>query len=329
MLVLVAGATGNVGQKLIESLLRRGHRVRALGRNPQKLAPALRDRLESFVESTSYWDAAALEAACAAPVDAVICAYASTPELQLEGQLLLLLRAAERAGSRVRVFVAATWNYDWRRLPGLGAHESYDPYLCFQRQAELSSGAGSGSVSVSGRNKLKPAYILSGVMGEVLFAATPGHAYYTAGEPHHGVWDPDARAFDVWGDRDFRWHWTSEADAAEFAVAIAERPDAADGGFWTVCSGVHSLKEMAEAYGRVRGAAPAVLRQRGSVEELRERALEARRRCGDPSRFWEYIGWFYTLHTVDGTWTLGELDNDKLGVKGTSLEDFFRAHPGI
>lgn len=308
MLVLVAGATGNIGQKLIESLIRRGHRVRALGRSPQKLPSALRDQLESFVTISAHWDVAALDAAFAAgPVDAVINAYNGAPELQLEGQLLLL-RAAERAGTRV--FVTATWNYDWRKLR-LGDHESYDPYLCFQRMVELSS-------------TIKPVYILSGVLGEVLLA-TPGHEYYTAAM--HGVWDPAAKAVEVWGDPALKWCWTSEGDAAEFAAAIAERPDAAEGGFWTVASGAHSLPEIAETYKRVRGVDVAV-RQKGSVEELRKLAHEARRR-GTPSHFWDYIGYFYTLHTVDDTWTLGELENEKLGVKGTSLEDFIRAHPEI
>lgn len=309
MLVLVAGATGNIGQKLIGSLIRRGHQVRALGRNRDKLPSHLCDQLESFVTISAYWDVPALDAACAGSVGAVVNAYNGTPELQLEGQLLLL-HAAERAG--IRTFVTATWNYDWRKLQ-LGDHESYDPYICFKRQVELTS-------------TIKPVYILSGVLGEVLFAA-PGHEYYTTAS--HGVWDPNpgARAVEVWGDPALKFHWTSEEDAAEFAAAIAERPDAADGGFWTVASGTHSLPEIAETYGRVRGVDVAV-RLKGSVEELRKLAHEARGR-GDPSRFWDYIGYFYTLHTVDGTWTLGELENEKLGVKGTSLEDFIRAHPEI
>ncbi|KAI1185301.1 hypothetical protein F5B17DRAFT_432700 [Nemania serpens] len=40
MLVHVAGATGNVSQKIIDSLRRRGHRVRALARDLDKLFPA-------------------------------------------------------------------------------------------------------------------------------------------------------------------------------------------------------------------------------------------------------------------------------------------------
>ena len=315
MLVLVVGVTGNIGQKLIPSLRRRGHQVRGLGRNPQKLSRELYDQLESFVTSKAFWDVPAMEAACAGPVDAIINTYPGTPEMTVEAQLLLL-RAAERAG--VRIFVASSWNYDWRCIT-LGMQESYDPYLIFRRQVELTG------------SKIKPSYILSGVLAEVLFGA-PEYPFWTAKD--HGPWNPSpdgrtdgTKALEYWGDQNVKWHWTSEADAAEFAAAIIEQPDAADGGFWTVSSGVHSLPEIAATYSRVRGVEVSV-RQLGSVEELREKALEARR-LNIASRFWDYIGWFYMLHTVDGTWTLGELDNGKLGVQGTSLEDFLRANPHI
>jgi D-arabinose 1-dehydrogenase-like Zn-dependent alcohol dehydrogenase len=135
MLVLVAGATGNMGGSLIDGLLAQGHRVRALSRNPSKLDASRREKLEDFIQMTSFYDIPALDQACRG-VDAVICAYAAVLELQLEGQLLLL-RAAERSSS-VTKFVAASWNFDWTRMK-LGEHVIYDPYISFKRQAELSS----------------------------------------------------------------------------------------------------------------------------------------------------------------------------------------------
>ncbi|KAI0466004.1 NAD(P)-binding protein [Xylaria cf. heliscus] len=308
MLVLVAGATGNIGQKIIDSLLRRGHQVRALARNPDKLSAATTAQLEKFVKMNAYHDVPALEAACAG-ADAIICAYHGAVELQVEGQLLLL-RAAERAG--VRVYVSASWNSDWRRQ-SLGDHEGYDPYHCFRRLAELSS-------------TVRPHYIISGILAEVLFSA-PGRVAFSPG--NHGVWDPDpaGRRVEIWGDADRRWQWTSEADAAEFAAAIVEREDAVDGGFWNVCSGYDSLADMADIYGRVRGV-PVKVERVGSVEELREKALAGRAQ-GHPIRLWDYIGYFYVLFIVDGTWAPGPFDNEKLGVKGTALEDYLKQNPEI
>ncbi|TQN64561.1 hypothetical protein CSHISOI_10900, partial [Colletotrichum shisoi] len=58
MLVLVAGATGTIGQKLIDSLHGRDHHVRGLGRNPSKLTDERRAKLQDFImqslRPTSY-----------------------------------------------------------------------------------------------------------------------------------------------------------------------------------------------------------------------------------------------------------------------------------
>lgn len=128
MLVLIAGVTGNLGSRMIDSFISRGHQVRGLGRNPSKLPSELRQKLENFVEVSSSVDVTGLEKACHG-VDAVVCAYQGHPELVVEGQLLLL-RAAERMG--VKRFVANSWNCDWRDMT-LGMQETYDPMLTFQQ----------------------------------------------------------------------------------------------------------------------------------------------------------------------------------------------------
>jgi len=103
MLILIAGITGNIGQKTALAGISSGHQIRGLGRSPQKLHSSISSNLESFVSSQNYYDISALEKAVQG-VDAVICAYAGLPELVLDGQLLLL-RAAERAGIKVSVFL--------------------------------------------------------------------------------------------------------------------------------------------------------------------------------------------------------------------------------
>lgn len=304
MLVLIAGATGNIGQKLIDSFLARGHSVRALARNPSTIPQEKLSLLEGVVKSTTYYDVDALDRGCRG-VDAVVCAYGAIPELQLDGQLLLL-RAAERAG--VSRFVSASWNYDWSEMP-LGLHENYDPYISFRRQVVLTS-------------SIRPIYIFCGVLAEVLFSV---HADFSP--RNNGVWDPTSKEMAVWGSGDEVWQWTTEGNAAEFAAEIVLRDDAPEGGFWRVCSGSHTLKQIASAYGKVKGTGGRVA-MKGSVEELRERALEARKN-GSPREIWSYIGLFYQLYTIDGTWTLKTLDNDKLGVQTTSLEDFLRDNASI
>ena len=100
MLILIAGVTGNIGKYAAKYGLEQGHQIRGLGRSPDKLDPAIQDKLESFVVSKTYYDIPALEQATKG-VDAVLCAYGGMPELHLDGQLLLY-RATERAGVKVR-----------------------------------------------------------------------------------------------------------------------------------------------------------------------------------------------------------------------------------
>ncbi|EXL55866.1 hypothetical protein FOCG_03590 [Fusarium oxysporum f. sp. radicis-lycopersici 26381] len=152
MLVLVAGATGNLGQKLIDSLY-----------SPR------RDKLECFVQSEPYYDVPAIESACKG-VDAVICAYAGMPESSLDGQLLLF-RAVERVG--IKKYVAASWNFDGKNM-NLGVHERYDAYIAFRNQVELSS-------------DITPNYFFTRVPAEVLFSL-PGHGDFSPA--NNGAWDP-------------------------------------------------------------------------------------------------------------------------------------------
>ncbi|KAH7084370.1 hypothetical protein FB567DRAFT_80549 [Paraphoma chrysanthemicola] len=309
MLVLVAGVTGNIGQLLVPALLERGHQVRGLGRSPDKLSAKTNHSLESFVASTAYYDIPALEKACQ-NVDAVVCAYNGSPELVLEGQLLLY-RAAERAG--VQHFVPASFAYDWRSL-NLAQQDSYDPIITFYNHLQLTTSSTSPHLT----------FVLIGVLAEVLFGTT-GHNYFTTKQ--HGPWDPESKKMEIWGDEDRKWNWTSERDVARFISGILSLPAATIKGkqFWNVSSGVDSLVNIARVYGETRHRETEVVHM-GSVDELRQKAYEAKNK-GKRGTFWEYIGWFYNLHTVDGTWLLGELDNDLIGVEAEGLKEWLERNP--
>ncbi|KAH8547649.1 hypothetical protein BGW37DRAFT_514952 [Umbelopsis sp. PMI_123] len=266
MLVLGVGATGNVGQHLIDSLLVRGHQVRALAHNSSKRPAQKLEKLEAFVTSRNYYDIDVLDSACTG-VDAVICTYTGIPELQLDAQLLLL-RTAKRAGRHAS-----------------GIQESYDPIISFRRHADLSS-------------SIRSIYILSGVLAEVLFSV-----------PGHGDFSP--KNYGIFGAGEEPWHWTTEKDAPEFAAEIIQRDDAPQGSFWTLCSGVNTLPEIAGAYECVKGSKVNV-QYKGTVSDLIERALEATKQ-GSEKNYW-----------IDGTWTLKGHQNDLLDVQTTSLEEFLR-----
>lgn len=299
MLVLVAGVTGNIGQKLVQSLTLRGHQVRGLGRNASKLSQHTAAQLERFETSSSYYDIQALNCACQG-VDAVICAYGMDPRLQLEGQLLLL-RAAERAG--IKTFVAASWNGDWSKLE-LGKHEAYDAYVSFKHQVEMTS-------------EIKPIYMYTGIFAETLFSVS-GHGHIGPDMPL--AWNQQAKSFSIWGTGHTIWYLTTEQDAAEFTAEVIQRDDAAQGGFWNVCSGAHSLRQVAQVYEQERGV-KVTLDFRGSIDDLRAYALSARSN-GDKRNYHLYTGLFYQLYASDGTLNFPKLDNDKLPITPTSLTEF-------
>lgn len=110
MLILIPGITGNIGQHLAREALAREHEVRGLGRSSDKLDRKIWKNIESFVQVQSYYDIAAIDRACVG-IDAVVVAYSGKPELQLDGQLILL-RAAERAGVKVDVVLSKAFRFN-------------------------------------------------------------------------------------------------------------------------------------------------------------------------------------------------------------------------
>ncbi|KAI0535127.1 hypothetical protein GGR58DRAFT_519652 [Xylaria digitata] len=124
MLILITEITGSLGQRLAKIAISRGLSVRGLGRTPDKLAPGLSSQLESFVRTASYYDIPALEKAVAG-IDVVINAYSPSPELDLDGHLLLI-RAAERA--QIKIFIASSWSRDWTNIK-FGDFEHYNNHI--------------------------------------------------------------------------------------------------------------------------------------------------------------------------------------------------------
>lgn len=171
MLVLVTGITGSLGQRLANVAISKGLSIRGLGHSPDNLDPELSRHLESFVQSTSYYDIPALERAVAG-VDAVINAYAPHPVLDLDGHLLLL-RAAERA--QIKIFIASSWSRDWTNLK-FGDFEHYGNRLAFEAQVAKTS-------------PIRPVYVLTGLFSDLLFTQHGPKGFDTSGtRPRMRYW---------------------------------------------------------------------------------------------------------------------------------------------
>lgn len=300
MLVLIAGISGSLGQRLATIALSKGLQVRGLGRTPDNLSPKLASQLESFVRSTSYYDITALDKAVSG-VDAIINAYAPNPLLDLDGSLLLL-RATERAN--VKIFIASSWSRDWTNIK-FGDFEHYDNHMAFQQQAEKTS-------------SIKPVYIFSGLFADLL---------YTVYGP--GGWDLSGRnpRMRYWGEGNAvgKWPWSAQDDAAAWTIDIllhGEGVQEGNGGFFKFSSGVTTIQELAATYEKVYGTQVDVVRE-GSLEDLVMELARLRKEKGVALNH-EYMSEAAAVIGAKGLWENKDVVILKQFQKPVSLEEHLR-----
>lgn len=277
MLVLIAGITGSLGQRLAQEALSRGQSVRGLGRDSNKLPPQILERLESYVQSSSYYDISALETAVDG-VDAIICAYAPQPELDMEGQLLLL-RAAERAN--IKTFIAQSWNNDWTEIK-YGDLEPYDIHIAFYRHVEMTS-------------SIKPVYLFTGAFADLLYTPFGPGGFDTSG--------PTPKLC-YWADGNTKkYPWTTQDDAAAFTIKVLLNGAGVregHGGLFSFYSGLHTIQEFAAAYAKVSGSMVEVV-SKGTAEDL-EAELVKQCRTKHPSKYFEWVPLAFALLSIRGVW---------------------------
>lgn len=307
MLILIAGVTGNIGSHAARHALAGGHQVRGLGRSPDRLHLNVREQLESFVVSSSYYDIEALDRAVHG-VDAVICTYGGLPELHLDAQLLLL-RAAERAG--VKRYLAASWNYDWRKIP-FQSEPIYDAARMFHTQVSITS-------------RIKPIHVFSGMLVDVFFNRGGDKGFLPK---DCGVWDPVAISMEVWGTGKEPWFFTTEEDAGRFGVEAVTHQNAEKGGFVSVCSFSHSLEEIKTVYEKFRKVS-VTINKRGTADELYQLSRAGRERDG-VENFWNWHRYEFHANCVSGVWNLENLQNHHFpNVKASTLEDYLKSNPDV
>lgn len=314
MLILIPGATGRLGVCLVCSAIRRGHRVRALGRSALKMSPGLREQLESFIEITNFSDSAGFEKACAG-VDAIVVAWNEEPRLVLEAQLLPL-RAAERTG--ISRFHAASWNTDWEDMP-LGVIESYDAMICFARQALLTSA-------------IKPLYTFCGVLAMTLFGV-PGAGSL---EGDTGLWirkEGGKRVINVIGAGATPTPFSAEDDVADFSIALTTSDEAERGGYFRFCSDVFSLFDLKATYEEVRGAECSInhVMDMSTCKQMIKQARDDAVKNGDlHKQFKNIVGLVYAVFLEEGTYNIQPVDADRFpDVSRMTLKEYIEANEWI
>ncbi|MEV5328932.1 NmrA family NAD(P)-binding protein [Nonomuraea sp. NPDC052634] len=287
--VFVAGATGALGRLVIDSLHRRGARVRALVRpgnveGRRALDPAV-EVVEGDIRDPADRLARALEGA-----DAVISTVQGGADVIIDGQLNLL-RAAEQAG--VARLIPSDFSLAIDRL------DYGDIDFADLRKKAAGSFAGSPVAITS---------VLCGAFLEVL------------NQPFYNWVDWESGTFSYWGDGDQPVDFSTMPDTAEWTAEAALDPAAA-GRIVRVAGDVLTLRELHQAMERGSGRR---LRPRrlGGVDELEAEIARLKTAGADP------FAWLllqYTWAMVSGKGKLDPLDNDRYpGVRPTTAEEFFR-----
>jgi nucleoside-diphosphate-sugar epimerase len=294
--VFVAGATGNLGRRIVAGLSREQARVRALVRPESGSAEGARALADQGVEI--------VEGTVATPVDqlaramdgaeVVISAVQGGQDVIVEGQVQLL-RAAETAG--VPRLIPSDFAVDLFRLD-----TGDNVFLDHRRQAH----------EVFAGSHVRLTSVLCGAFAEVMTA------------PFLALVDWENATFGYWGDGDQPCDFTTIADAAAYTVAAALDPDAA-GRTIRVAGEVLTMKEFHAALEQGSGRR---LQRRllGGVKDL---AAEIKRRQATAASPVEYVALQYTWAMVSGKAKLDPLDNDRYpAVHPTAMAQFARRFAG-
>lgn len=292
--VVVAGATGNLGSRIVRALVERGAHVRALVRPTvaEGKREALR-RLGATVITLDWGDASQLEAACTGAV-CVVSALQGLWDVIVEVQGALL-KAAVRAG--VPRFIPSDFSADFTRLAP-GENRNFDLRREFHRHLETAAIAATS--------------IFNGAFAELLLGPMPLLLF-------------KPRLVLYWGDPDQRLDFTAIDDVAAFAACAALDPQAPR--FLRIAGDELSARELAAVATSVTGRVFR-LKRAGSLETL-DRLIRVIRAVAPGRRrlypLWQQMQ--YMRNMFDGRAKLEQLDNDRYpGIRWTKVRQLLAAH---
>jgi nucleoside-diphosphate-sugar epimerase len=288
--IAVAGATGNLGKRVVKALRDRGAEVRALvrpGTPADKLAPL--EQVGAQIVPVDLHDTAAL----ARRLEGTATVVSTLQGLRdvIVGTQGALLDGAVAA--RVPRFIPSDFSIDFTRMPE-GTNRNFDFRLAFGRRLDAS---GVRATSIW----------LGGFMDMLLW-----------GMP---LLDFKTHRVNHWSTADQPMQFTTMDDTAAFTAAAAMDADAPRS--LHVAGDIVTASELAAIGERVTGE-PFTTVSLGTVDALK--AEIAKRRAADPtpaeSPFPVWVQLQYALSMVNGLAVLGPLDNDRYpDVRVTRIAD--------
>lgn len=292
--VLVAGATGNLGTRIIKALLDRGAEVRVVvrpGSDPEKL-----ERLEKLgvtVLQVNMLSMEEMSKACL-NVSCVVSALSGLREVIMDTQKVLL-DAAVAAG--VPRFIPSDFSLDFTSLPG-GGNRNLDWRREFQ--AYLDKAPIAATTIFNGPF----ADLLTGQMPLILFPL---------------------KSVLYWGNADQRMDFTTMDDTAAFTANAALDPSTPR--FLRIAGDQLSARELAAVVSMVTAKQFRLLRA-GGLGLLGTLIKVARTVApGEKELYPAWQGMQYMRDMMDGRAKMQMLDNDRYpGMRWTTVRDMLSAH---
>lgn len=290
--ILVAGGTGNLGGKIVKSLIGRGANVRVLARHSTDAAKIdVLEREGVKVFKVDLRDAGAVEAACAG-ANCVVSALQGLREV-IGGAQTILLEAAVAAG--VARFIPSDFSLDFTLLAA-GGNRNFDLRREFGETLDAAD--------------IKATSVFNGAFAEILTYGTP-------------LLDKKNKTVGYWGDdADWRLQFTTMDDTAEF-TAVAAMDETAPR-YLRIAGFQISPSEMAKIAGENSNSEFSVVRM-GSLAELAAYA-DGQRKADPESEKELYPRWQNSqyIHDMFSVKT-DALDNDRYdNLHWTGAADFLR-----
>lgn len=292
--IAVAGATGELGKRVVHALLARGASVQALVRNTSD-----RQKVDALRSAGARIVVLADGPATSRALAGVTCLVSTLAGLHaniVEAQSVLL-ESAIAAG--VPRFIPSDFSADFTKLSP-GENRNLDLRREFHGTLE--------------RAAIESTSILNGMFADILPT------------PYSPFFDFELRRVNYWGSPDQPLDFTTMDDTAAFtaAVALDERTPR----ILRIAGDQISAREMAAAASTVTGGTFGLFRL-GTVEELGRKIVEARK--GDPTAETDVYAPFqlmqYTHNMVSGRAKLDDVDNARYAdVTWTRVEDLLARH---
>ena len=294
--IVVAGATGNLGGRIVRALVERGATVKALVREGAKREKL--ERLEALrvtIASVDWRDASQVTAACLG-ASCVVSALAGLRDVIVDLQTVLLDAAIK---ARVPRFIPSDYSIDFTKLQP-GENRNLDLRRDFHKRLDQAS--------------IRATTIFNGAFADMLIGRMPLILF-------------KLRRVLYWGNEDQRMDFTTIDDTAAFTASAALDPSTPR--FLRIAGNQLSARELAAVMSEVTGRKFRLFRA-GGLGTLRILIRVARTIApGRNALFPAWQGMQYMCNMFDGRAKLEPLDNDRYpGIRWTTARDVLSARQG-